>query len=236
MKLVRNLLVLALTLMLAFSTMVIQGDRQISAQEAGAAQRPCGQPEGISRPVDLANSTPSTEPRLSMFQALGVEWAGTDWNDADQTVFSVPLTIPLTGAVTFENGIGVTVSATQGNLVLLVCGGSGEIDQIPEDGASTTLADGESFALNEGELVMIFLEDTSPATYWIFGAGSDTGGVEAHAEIQVFGENGAAAVCGYAVCWTAPTLPPRPESSECDFETCFVASPAGCGGVRCWTK
>jgi hypothetical protein len=242
MKLVRNLMVLTLTLSLAFSTTVIQEDRNVSAQN-GVTQRPCGQPDGVGMPVDLTNSTPSTEPRLPyhLFGGLAVEWAGGDWSDADDTFFVnktvlfVPLSIPWTGAVTIENGIGATVEAQQGNLVLMVCGGSGEIDLVPDDQSTTTLADGDSFAINEGDLVMIFLEETAPATYWIFGAGTDTGGVEAMAEIQVLGENGTAEVCGYAICWTAPELPPRNDESECDFVTCRVGSPGGCGGVRCWS-
>lgn len=240
MKLVRSLAFLFFSFALVLGASSVRSDRSALAQE-GISQRPCGQPDGVSMPVDLTDSTASTEPRLvyhgiGTLGGLSVEWAGFDWDNGNQTVLEVPLTIPLTGAVTIPNGIGATVQAVRGNLVLMVCGGSGEIDLVPEDGNSTILTDGESFALNEGDLAMIFLEETAPATYWIFGAGTAEGVPEAIANIQVLDENGAAQVCGYALCWDAPTLPPRPEMTECDFVTCAVVQPAGCGGVRCWLK
>jgi hypothetical protein len=237
-KLIRALVFLAISAVLVFGPLGAHSGQLAIAQE-GTTERPCGQPEGVGRPVDLENSTASTDPRLvyhgyNEFSGLSVEWAGMDWDDANDTILAVPLALPLTGAVTIKNGVGATVRAASGNLVLMVCGGSGEIDMVPEDGNTITLADGESFAMAPGDLVMIFLEETAPATYWVFGAGIAEGAPESIADIQVLAENGTAQVCGYTLCWDAPQLPPRPEMSECDFVTCAAVQPGGCGGLRCW--
>lgn len=239
MKVVLRTAFVLVVLSLALGSSGSLSGRNVSAQ-AGTAERPCGQPVGVSIPVDLASSTPSTEPRL-VFHGnhdvgpLSIEWAWGDWDDLNQTVFKVPLTVPLSGAVLIGDGIGSTVKAVQGNLVLMACGGPGLIDTKPEDGETIAMAEGESRTISPDELVMIFLEETPDTSYWIFGAGTAPGAPEAIAGIEVFAENGAAQVCGYDVCWDAPTLPARPDLDDCDHVTCAIVQPGGCGGVRCWS-
>jgi hypothetical protein len=167
---------------------------------------------------------------------MTLSWASLDWDggdaNANQIVFGATWSLPLTGALTIERGIGATVKADRGEIVLLVCGGDGEIDTVPEDGQTIPVADGESVKFEEGSSVYIFLDSTS-ATFWIFGAGQGFG-PESVVKIEVLGDNGVPQICGYATCWVAPELPPKPAASDCNEETCTVGQPGGCAGIRCW--
>ena len=155
MKLIRSWMYVVLLMSLVFGALPPLRLEQAAAQIG--APRPCQVPAGFIDPVEIQFADDTTTPRLLSPRDLSyiapgsnnvpigitIEWALTGASIGASNEYEVLFTgtwgIPRTGGLTFDGGRGAIVIAVEGDLVLLVCDGNGEIDTNEGDEISMPL-------------------------------------------------------------------------------------------------